>query len=163
MLIDTATGVSVYESHFILEWLETYYPDPPMLPPPTSSPADRLIAKQVEVVCDGMCDALVLLFFERQREHRSLEWEARQLRKVDGGLKALSGWVGVGKEFIVGDRFGLADVSAGCVLGYMSVRFKERDWKGEFENLKRYSEGLERRASFRKTVPAPQRIRDKII
>ena len=49
---------------------------------------DRLLAKQVEVVCDGMCDALVLLFFERQREHRSAEWEARQLRKVEGGFES---------------------------------------------------------------------------
>jgi glutathione S-transferase len=48
---------------------------------------DRLFAKQVEVLCDGMCDALVLLFFEKQREDgkRSEEWMERQMRKVEGG------------------------------------------------------------------------------
>jgi glutathione S-transferase len=37
--------------------------------------------------CDGMCDALVLLFFERQREEgkRSKEWMERQARNVEGG------------------------------------------------------------------------------
>ncbi len=28
---------------------------------------ERLFAKKVEVVADGMCDALVLRFFEKQR------------------------------------------------------------------------------------------------
>jgi glutathione S-transferase len=31
------------------------------------------------------------------------------MRKVDGGLRALADWVG-DKKFIVGDKFGLADV-----------------------------------------------------
>ena len=44
------------------------------------------------------------------------------MRKVDGGLRALSQWVAdEGKEFLVGGEFGLADVAAGSVLGYMKV------------------------------------------
>lgn len=67
---------AVYESHFILEWLEVKHPSPSLLP---SSADDKLFAKKVEVVCDGVCDALVLALFEKKREaaNQSAPWEAR--------------------------------------------------------------------------------------
>jgi glutathione S-transferase len=39
---------------------------------------ERLFAKKVEVVADGMRDAFVFLFFEKQRAEgaQSLEWKA---------------------------------------------------------------------------------------
>ena len=82
------TGESVYESRFILEYLEAKYPDPPLLPPGID---EQLAARQVEVLADGICDACVLLFWERHRpaEQQSQEWINRQQRKVDGGLAAL--------------------------------------------------------------------------
>lgn len=71
---------AVYESHFILEWLEAKYPATPMLPADLD---DRLFAKQVEVLCDGVCDALVLAFWERHREadKQSGPWTARYGRR----------------------------------------------------------------------------------
>ena len=67
---------AIYESHYILEWLEAKYPETPMLP---ENVDDKLFAKKVEVVCDGMCDALVLAFFEKLRESdkQSEPWKAR--------------------------------------------------------------------------------------
>jgi glutathione S-transferase len=69
---------AVYESHFILEWLETKYPEPSLLPS-IEDADDRLFVKQVEVVVDGICDALVLSFFENQRDEdkRSKPWTDR--------------------------------------------------------------------------------------
>ena len=154
-------GGSVYESRFILEWLEAKYPHPPMLP---AGIDDRLAARQMEVVCDGVCDALVLLFWERNRapEHRSAEWMARQLRKVDGGMRALADWAGT-REFVVGERFGLADISIGTVCGYLDVRFAEYPWRTRHPNLAALSERLERRPSFLGSVPVAQRISDKVV
>ncbi len=58
-------GSAVYESHYILECIEAKFPmTTPML---TAETDEKLFAKKVEVVVDGMCDALVLLFFEKQR------------------------------------------------------------------------------------------------
>ena len=165
VLIDDATGTSVYESHFILEWLETKYPPPKYAGMLSTDDAEKkLFAKQVEVVVDGMCDALVLLFFEKQRseEGRSKEWMERQMRKVEGGLRVLDEWVGQ-KEFIVDGTFGLADVAAGVVLGYMKVRFADQGWQEKYPNLKKYSDRLEERQSFKETVPSPQTIKDKIV
>ena len=87
---------------------------------------------------------------------------ARQERKVNGGLRALSTWVGE-KDFIIGKDLTLADIAAGTVLGYMKVRYPTQDWQKEYSNLKRYSDGLEKRESFKQTVPVAQTISDKIV
>ncbi len=154
-------GSSVYESHFILEWLELKHPTPPMLPPDIDG---RLAARRVEVVCDGVCDALVLLFMERNRapEHRSTEWMARQQRKVEGGLRAVAEWAGT-RAWIVGDRFGLADIAAGTVCRYLDVRFPEHQWRARHPNLAAMSDRLELRPSFQNSVPVAQRISDKVV
>lgn len=162
VLIEEKTNTSVYESHFILEWIEAKFPDStPMLGRDVD---EKLFAKQVEVVADGMCDACVLMFWEKHRDEskQSKEWVTRQRRKVDGGLKALAEWVGE-KEFFIGDKFGLADVAAGSVLGYMSVRFPDLPWREDYPNLARYHDGLAERESFKKTVPSPQTIKDTIV
>jgi glutathione S-transferase len=154
-------GGSVYESRFILEWIEAKHPAPPMLPEDTDA---RLFARQVEVVVDGVCDALVALFWERHRDpdKQSTEWKARQMRKVDGGMRALAEWAG-GKEFVVGDRFGLADVATGTVCRYLDVRFPEYPWRQTHPALSAYSDRMEQRPSFAASVPVPQVISDKVV
>ena len=154
-------GSSVYESSFILQWLEVKHPVPPLLPP---DPDGILAARRVEVVCDGVCDALVLLFWERNRapEQRSAEWMARQQRKVDGGVRAVAEWAGT-RDWVVGDRFGLADIAAGCMCGYLDVRFPEYPWRTTHPDLAALSDRLGRRPSFASTVPSPQRISDKVV
>jgi glutathione S-transferase len=154
-------GDSVYESHFILEWLEAKFPEPSMLPPDIDG---RLAARRVEVVSDGVCDALVQLFWERHRpeEQQSTEWKARQMRKVDGGMRAVSEWVGE-RAFIVGERFGLADIAAGTVCRYLDVRFPDYPWRANHPNLSVFSDRMESRPSFQGSVPVPQIISDKVV
>jgi len=154
-------GGSVYESHYILEWLEAMCPTPALVP---ADVADRLAARQVEVLADGVCDANVLMFWERHRpaEQQSAPWLARQMRKIEGGVRALSEIAG-DREWVVGDRFGLADIATGTVLGYLTVRFPAFDWRGRHPNLARLVDRLEQRPSFRATVPVPQTITDAVV
>lgn len=121
-----------------------------------------LFAKQVQVVSDGMCDACVLMFFEKQRDQPSTEWKSRQLRKVEGGLKWLDSEIG-DKNYLLEDRLTLADIAAGSVLGYMTVRFKEIPWREMYPNLTRYCDALEELPSFKDTKPYPQTISDRIV
>jgi glutathione S-transferase len=154
-------GSSIYESRFILEYLEAKHPVPPMLPGDIDG---KLAARQVEVLCDGVCDAFVLLFFERHRalEHRSHAWMARQQRKIDGGVAALARIAGE-RDYVVGDRFGLADIAAGTMTGYLSVRSPDFPWRARHPNLAVLSDRLEQRPSFRGSVPYPQTIADKVV
>lgn len=152
-------GGSVYESSFILQYLELTYPEPPLLPP---DPEGILAARRYEVLCDGACDAAVLMFMERQRREPSAEWMARQRRKVDGAIREMARLIG-DREFAVGDRFTLGDVAVGTMLGYLKVRWPEIHWQAEFPNLAAASDRLERRPSFRETIPYPQNITDKVV
>ena len=55
-------GSSVYESSYIMQWLELKHPETPLLPTDVDG---KLAARRLEVLCDGVCDAFVLSFFER--------------------------------------------------------------------------------------------------
>ena len=153
-------GSSVYESSYILQYLELKYPTTPMLPADVDG---ILAARKLEVLCDGVCDALVLTFFERMRgDGASAEWTARQRRKIDGGVKEMARLVGQG-EWAVGDRFSLGDIAAGTLVGYMGVRFPELPWRTQYPDLAALSDRLEQRPSFKNSVPSVQKITDKIV
>ena len=154
-------GPPVYHSSYIMEWIERRFPDPPLLPDDDDGILEH---KRIEVIGDGICDAFILVFFERMRpvEHQSAAWMARQMRKVDGGIAELARTVG-DQAFAVGDRFGLADIAAGPALGYMDVRFPELDWRGRHPELAAYTSRLFARPSFQATMPSPQTIRNAVV
>lgn len=52
-------GTSLYESSYILQYLELKHPVPPLLPPDVDG---VLRARKLEVLCDGVLDAFVLIF-----------------------------------------------------------------------------------------------------
>jgi glutathione S-transferase len=155
----TDDGGSVYESSHILDWLERRYPDPPLVP---ADDDGYLEAKRIQVVADGVCDSLVLSFFERARPDPSAPWLARQMRKVHGGLTNLAYTLG-DRRWMVRDAFGLGDIATGCVLGYLEVRFPDIAWRAQYPALARHADRLAERASFRDTVPYPQTIRDAVV
>ncbi len=153
-------GDAVYESSYILDWLELKYPQTPLLP----QDADGILAaKKLDVLCNGVCDAVVLTFFERQRAGGgSPEWLARQRRKIEGGMKEIARLVGT-REWAVGDRFSLGDIAAGTALGYLSVRLKEMPLREMYPALAAYADRLAQRPSFASTVPVAQTITDKVV
>ena len=153
-------GSSVYESSFILQYLELKYPRMPLLPVDVDG---QIAARRLEVLCDGVCDAVVLTFFERMRSNQaSPEWLARQRRKIEGGVREMARLVGT-RNFAVGSEFSLGDIAVGTALGYLLVRFPEFDWRRQYPDLAAFSARVETRPSFVATVPVPQKISDKVV
>jgi glutathione S-transferase len=159
LLLDN--GDSIYESAYILEYLELKHPTPALL---STDGDERLASRRFEVLCDGICDAVVLTFFERRRPVacQSLAWSARQQRKIEGGVREMARLVG-DRHWVVGERFGLGDIAVGTALGYLSVRLAEFDWRVLYPNLAAFSARVEQRPSFAGSRPVPQTINDAVV
>jgi len=154
-------GDSVYESSFIIQYLEIKHPEKSLYP---KNPDDFLLAKRIEVLCDGICDATVLSFFELMRGAcSSAEWLSRQRRKIEGGVKEMAKLTQHSSTFVVGDTFSLGDIALGTALGYLKVRLAEFDWQSLYPALAKRSQILEQRDSFASTKPYPQTITDKVV
>lgn len=153
-------GGSVYESSYILQYLELKHPTPALLPDDIDG---KLLARKLEVLCDGVCDAAVLTLFEKMRgAGASPEWLARQRRKIDGGVAEMATIVGT-RTWAVGERFGLGDIAVGTAMAYLAVRFAEFDWRTLYPNLATFSDRVEQRESFRNSVPYAQSITEKVV
>ncbi len=154
-------GDPVYESYLIMEFIERMHPEPPLVP---TDDAGWLLAKRLEVLCDGVCDAFVLAFFERHRDAQlqSAAWLARQRRKIDGGLAEMSRLLG-DKQHFIGDSFTLADLAAATAVSYLAVRWPEIDWRAAYPKLMAHSDRMEKRPSFRSSVPVPQTLTDAVV
>lgn len=159
LIVDDGRGI--FESRYINEWIELKHPEPRLMP----ADVDGMLAvKRFEVIADGACDALVLMFFEKSRDEdkRSAPWSARQQRKVDGALKELATVLG-DKRFCHGGTFSMADIATATLLGYLAVRWPQLPWQQTYPNLAAYWQRMEQRPSFAGTQPRPQVISDRVV
>ncbi len=151
----TDDGERIYESRLIVEWLERRFPEPAMIP---ADNAGYIMAKKFEVLADGTLDAMLLAVFEMTRAQADPEWEARQRRKVDGGLREIARLIG-DRRYAIGDRITLADAAIGSLLGSLDFSHEQQrtvpggDWRELYPLLARYFDRLEERPSFRDTRP----------
>jgi glutathione S-transferase len=146
----------VYDSKVIVEYLETLGRPPQLVP---TDPELRIAHKQIEALADGVCDAVVLVVLERSRpgDLQSGDWIGRQTRKIEAGTAELERLLGA-SEWFTASGFGLADIAAGCALGYLDLRLPEFDWRRRHPVLARYFARLDARPSFSATRPEAQPI-----
>ena len=149
-------GRIVYDSKVILEYLETLDRPPQLVP---ADPDLRIAHKQIEALADGISDAVVLVVLERSRpaDLQSSDWIGRQTRKIEAATAELARLLGTG-EWLTASGFGLADIAAGCALGYLDLRFPEFDWRRGRSALASYFTRLDARPSFAATRPEAQPI-----
>lgn len=147
-------GEAIYESDFILEWLERRYPRPSLLPPDDDGILDM---KRLQVLAGAVQESWFRLFAETQRATPAAAWMERQKRKVARGLAEIARLVG-GREYAVSGRFTLADIAVGTLLGSLDFLREqgfdggvEGRWREQQGSLVPYAEGLERRESFRRS------------
>ena len=149
-------GRIVHDSSVILEYLETLDAPPALIP---SDPPQRVTHKQIEAIAGGLCDAVVLIVTERSRpaDKQSESWIARQAAKLPPGLDELERLLGSGEHFTP-HGFGLAEIGAGCALGYLDLRYPELDWRRDHPRLAALAARLSDRPSFAATRPTAQTV-----
>jgi glutathione S-transferase len=145
-------GGAMFDSRVIVEYLDTLTPVGKLIPP---NSRERAEVKCWEALADGVLDAGVAIRLERTQRpesQQSPEWIQRQMSKVNAGLKAMSAGLN-DTAFCSGSHYSLADVAVGCALGWLSFRFPEIDWRGDYPNLAKLFDKLSERQSFKDTVP----------
>ena len=147
----------VYDSAHIQEYILQKYADrqPRLL---TGDVDLDLKARQIQVLSEGIMDAFVLEFFERARDEskRSSEWLERQVRKIDGGMRALNELVKNRKEeYLIGDgkTFTIADIAAVCAVGQIDFGGIRPDWKERYPDLAKWWKAMDEREHFANTRP----------
>jgi glutathione S-transferase len=144
-------GTALFDSRVIVEYLDTVSPVSRLIPEPSRQ---RIAVRRCEALADGICDAAAAIVLERRRPARqqSKDWIERQQRKVVRGVAELAKDLGE-KPWCSGDAYSLADIAAGCALGYLDLRQAELDWRADHPNLLRLAEKLAARPSFADTAP----------
>lgn len=147
-------GEAVFDSRVIVEYVDTLSPVGKLIP---LSGRERVEVRTWEALADGLMDAAVLAYLERNwagrtEEQRSQAWIDRQLLKIHGGLKSMSQGLG-DRPWCNGNHHSLADIAVGCAVGYLDLRFPQIDWRDTHPNLGKLYDKLSQRQSFIDTAP----------
>jgi glutathione S-transferase len=144
-------GTTLFDSRVIVEYLDTISPVHRLIP---ESGRPRIQVRRWEALADGVSEAAVLIFLERNRPQaqQSPEWILRQEQKVFRGIEAIAEELG-DRTWCTGEFFNLADIAVGCALGYLDFRFPEIEWRKAHANLARLADKLSQHPSFKDTMP----------
>jgi glutathione S-transferase len=145
--LQTDGGELLYDSSVICEYLDSLHSGAPLIP----FHAARWDAIRLQSLCDGILDAAVLCRYEmavRPEQYRWNDWVQGQFTKIRNGLDALAtespAW---------GERFGIGQIGAACVCGYLDFRFADEKWRAPRPQLAKWYEGVKSRASVVATMP----------
>lgn len=150
-------GEPIYDSTYILEWLECSFPSPPLLP---TDIGRRLGAKKRQMLGERLMEVAQSLIFERHRPDPSTAWIERQTRKILGAFAELERLHGQHRPLGEG-AIDLGDIAIGttlllfefAVVAGLSPAIDALRWRGRYSELTRFVETLETRPSFVATIP----------
>ena len=148
-------GHCIYDSVYILEWLERRFPKPALLPADTDA---LLEAKLRQLLGERLVEVFGQIVFELQRSDPSTSWIERQERKIRRVFLELDRML---EARVVSDDqpIDLGDIAVGTALLVCEsvVAFGHCPdidvirWRGRYPHLSRYVARLEARPSFAAT------------
>lgn len=156
-ILITDDGATVYDSSFILEWLEVQYPTPPLIP---SDVNQALETRFLKMLGERVMEAIHTIVFELQRPEPSQPFVDRQSRKVRRGLAEIESVLGQ-RQRVCGLEIDIADIAVGTMLllvpflienGFVDDLEALR-WSERHPQLVTYADMLMVRPSFCETVP----------
>lgn len=136
-------GTSFCDSPLICEYFDTIGDGPVLIP--VSGPARWQILR-IHALGDGILDAAVATMMEkraRPENEQSPKWIERWAMAVDAGLATLEKEV---PSFT--DTPDLGQITVGCALGYLDLRFDDLDWRSKFPKLAAWYEAFSKRSSM---------------
>lgn len=147
---------TLFDSGYIVEWIETRHPTPPLLP---AEPDARLAARKRQMLGERLMEIAQLLIMEIHRPNPSIDWIDRQTRKINGGLAALDQLYE--QRGIAGETIDLGDIAVAttalvfehAVTAGYSPDIAALHWRGRFPALTKFVESVEHRPSFAATRP----------
>jgi glutathione S-transferase len=152
----------VYDSNYILEWLERRFPTPALLP----EGVDELLeARLLQLLGERLMEVAALIIFEVPRADASKAWLARQTRKIVTGLAELSRVLGDRKPS-VDDPIHLGDIAVVSTLTMFEFMVEngilpempEFAWRERHRNIVEFVEAIEARPAFKETRPVMMEV-----
>lgn len=122
-------GTALYDSRVIVEYLDHTAGGGRIIPREAKA---RFAALTLQALCDGICDASLLLVYEdryRPADKAVQSWIDRQAEKVVRGLAALE--ASPPKLTPIPD---VGQIALACALGYRDLRF-QGTWRKEYPRL----------------------------
>ncbi|RTZ61246.1 MAG: glutathione S-transferase [Gammaproteobacteria bacterium] len=143
------TDGPIFDSCAIIEYLEDFDGEINLVPLCGSRwPVLRWMR-----LADGITEACLTCYLENKRpaEQRNDEVKQRQIAKIERALQ----WTEErmpDAEFLLNERLTMADISLGCALSYLNLRYK-KGWRKERPRLARWHRKISQRPSFKATEP----------
>lgn len=158
-ILVTDSGENIYDSVYILDWLEAKYPQPPLLPEGVDA---RLAAKQRQLLGERLMEIAQIVIFELHRPDPSTAWIDRQTRKIHSVLAELERKYSARTD----DRIDLGDIAVAttltvfefAVVAGLSQPIDALVWRDRYPALTAFVATIERRPSFEATVPQPMDV-----
>jgi len=150
-------GETLIDSGAIIDYLdELAGPARAMTPP--HGPERRKVL-QAAALSAGATDKAAAIFFERQFHDKkavSKDWEKRCLAQLAAALQKLE--ADCGSPWFFDDHMSQADISIGCLIGYLKLRLPETFPADKYPKLHALSLHCETREEFVKSRPSPEEI-----
>jgi glutathione S-transferase len=157
-ILITDDGETVYESNYLLDWIERRYPDPPLLP---ADDDGFLAVKQLMVLAEGIMSSASTIIRELTRPPSSEAWLRRYRDKITRATEVLDERIG-GHGFAYRDRFGQADIAIvvnlrmiDAMTDLFSAEIELEPWHARLPRLADYVARIDERPSFVATRPQP--------
>ena len=141
-------GTRLFDSPVICEYLDSLLTAPRLIP---ATGPERWAVLRLQALADGMMDAALLIFLERNRRdegERSAWWLDLQLRTLRSSVEELESLVPA-----FSDAPDIGQIATGCALGYLDFRINDLDWRPGAPLLSRWFQRFSQRPSMQASDP----------
>lgn len=148
---------TLHDSGAIIDYLDELVGAQKALIPRTGEERRRVL--QIVALATGAIEKTLAVVYERHfhaAQGIAHEWTVRCMAQLSGALVHLDAHAG--EPWYRGRKFTQADVTVGCLIGYLKLRLPEAFPFGRYPRLEKLAERCEALDAFVKARPAPDEV-----